>query len=52
MFRRKIEKVLNDFYESKEDGRALIVYGARQIDKSFIIREKAKKDMNIILRLI
>lgn len=43
MFRRKIEKVLNDFYNNKEDKKALIVYGARQIGKSFIIRETAKK---------
>lgn len=43
MFKRKIEKVLNEFYSNKEDKKALIVYGARQIGKSFIIRETAKK---------
>jgi uncharacterized protein len=42
MFFRKIEKILNDYYQNKEDNIPIIT-GARQIGKSFIIRETAKK---------
>lgn len=42
MFFRKIEKTLNDYYKN-EESPILIVTGARQIGKSFIIRETAKK---------
>ena len=41
MFYRKIEKRLYEYYENYND-RILIVTGARQIGKSFIIRETAK----------
>ncbi len=42
MFRRKIEKRLNEYYDDPE-ARVLIIDGARQIGKSFIIRETASK---------
>ena len=45
MFYRKIEKRLYEYYENTND-RILIVTGARQIGKSFIIRETAKKCFN------
>lgn len=40
MFKRKIEKILLDYYNSKED-KIIIVKGARQVGKSFIIRKTA-----------
>ncbi len=43
MFKRKIEKDLQEYYDNSEDSKILIVYGARQIGKSFIIRETASK---------
>ena len=42
MFYRKIESKLNEYYCNK-DAKILVVNGARQIGKSFIIRETAKK---------
>ena len=42
MFKRKIEKILNEYYDNKED-KILIIDGARQIGKSYIIRETASK---------
>lgn len=42
MFYRKIELKLNKYYENKDDN-ILIISGARQIGKSFIIRETASK---------
>ena len=42
MFRRKIEKILTKNYQD-ENARILIVEGARQIGKSFIVRETAPK---------
>lgn len=42
MFKRKIEKELNEYYNDTNNPKILIVYGARQIGKSFIIRETAK----------
>ena len=42
MLYRKIEKKLNEYYKDK-DSRILIIDGARQVGKSFIIRETAKK---------
>lgn len=42
MFKRKIEKILNDYYKSIDE-RIIIIDGARQIGKSFIIRETAKR---------
>ena len=41
MFYRKIEEKLRDYYKNDND-RIIIVTGARQIGKSFIIRETAK----------
>lgn len=40
MFRRKIEQTLSDYYKDK-DSTILVVDGARQIGKSFIIKETA-----------
>ena len=42
MFYRKIEKVLTQYYDDI-DAKIIVVNGARQIGKSFIIRETAKK---------
>lgn len=42
MFKRKIESELYKYYEAKDNPKILIVYGARQIGKSYIIRETAK----------
>ncbi len=42
MFNRKIEKDLNEYYDHPND-RIIIIDGARQIGKSYIIRETAKK---------
>lgn len=42
MFYRKIESTLKEYYESKDEN-ILIITGARQIGKSFIIRETARK---------
>lgn len=42
MFYRKIEERLNRYYADK-DAKILIVDGARQVGKSFIIRETGKK---------
>ena len=42
MFKRKIEKLLNEYYLNS-DARILIVNGARQIGKSYIVRSTAKK---------
>ena len=42
MFERKIESELYKYYEAKDNTKILIVYGARHIGKSYIIRETAK----------
>lgn len=42
MLKRKIEKTINEYFESKSN-KILIIDGARQIGKSFIIRELGKK---------
>ncbi len=42
MFYRKIEPLLNKYYENPDDN-ILIITGARQIGKSFIIRETASR---------
>ena len=41
MFKRKIESELLEYFKSKDNPKILIVYGARQIGKSYIIRETA-----------
>ena len=43
MFKRKVENVLKEYYENTDNSKILIVYGARQIGKSFIVRETASK---------
>ncbi len=47
MFHRKIEATLNQYCENMDDN-ILIITGARQIGKSFIIRETAKKFRNYV----
>lgn len=42
MFYRKIENTLNEYYEHPSDP-ILVITGARQIGKSFIVRETASK---------
>lgn len=41
MFYRKVEKILTQYYNDK-DAKIIVIDGARQIGKSFIIRETAK----------
>jgi predicted AAA+ superfamily ATPase len=41
MLRRKIDKIISDFYNNEK--KALLIIGARQIGKSFSIREYGKK---------
>lgn len=41
MFKRKIESELNRYYQETDKNKILIIYGARQIGKSYIIRETA-----------
>lgn len=41
MFYRKVEKILTQYYNDK-DAKIVVIDGARQIGKSFIIRETAK----------
>lgn len=47
MFNRKIEKNLIEYYEHPDD-KIIIIDGARQIGKSYIIRETAQKNLKII----
>lgn len=42
MINRKIEKRLNNFFDKKEN-KALLITGARQVGKTYIIREFSKK---------
>ena len=42
MFYRKISKIIEEYFES-DDGRILCIDGARQIGKSFIVRELSKR---------
>ncbi len=42
MFKRKIQLELEEYYKNSTDPKILIVYGARQVGKSYIIRETAK----------
>ena len=42
MIKRKIEKELQRFYESS-DKKALLITGARQVGKTYIIRDFAEK---------
>lgn len=43
MFNRKIEKLLENYYKDTSYPRILVISGARQVGKSFIISETAKK---------
>lgn len=40
MFKRKVQKILDEYYKNK-DQKIIVIDGARQIGKSFIIRETA-----------
>ena len=42
MFKRKIEMYLNEYYKDFDNPRIPIIYGARQVGKSFIIRKTAQ----------
>lgn len=42
MFKRKIEIELDNYYKAKGNPKIMVVFGARQIGKSYIIRETAK----------
>lgn len=43
MFKRKIQTDLFKYYRDDNPEKILVVHGARQIGKSFIIRETAKE---------
>ncbi|MCR5456734.1 MAG: AAA family ATPase [Clostridiales bacterium] len=43
MFRRKIQEELFNYFKAERPEKILVVHGARQIGKSFIIRETAKE---------
>ena len=45
MFNRKVEKILSEYYENPLEP-IIIIDGARQICKSFIIRETASNKFN------
>lgn len=42
MFKRKIQIDLENYYKNTSEQKILIVYGARQVGKSYIIRNTAK----------
>ena len=42
MFYRKIESKLYEYYKN-QNAKIIVIDGARQIGKSFIVRETAKK---------
>lgn len=42
MFYRKISKIIEEYFEF-DDGRILCIDGARQIGKSFIVRDLSKR---------
>ena len=42
MFKRKIQTELEKYFTNKEEQKILIIYGARQVGKSYIIRNTAK----------
>ena len=42
MLKRKIQSELQKYFEAKDNPKILVVYGARQVGKSYIIRETAK----------
>ena len=50
MLYRKIEKKLSEYYKNKDE-KILIINGARQIGKTFIIRETAKKTFKNYLEI-
>ncbi|HAL18975.1 MAG TPA: ATPase [Spirochaetaceae bacterium] len=50
MFRRKIEERLYEYYKNPDD-RVLIVEGARQVGKSFIIRHTAKNSFENFIEI-
>ena len=47
LIHRKIERRLDDFYKS-ENRKALLITGARQVGKTYIIRELGKKYKSFI----
>ena len=49
MIRRKIEDRIREFY--KNDKKALLITGARQVGKTFIIREVGKADFESFIEI-
>ena len=43
MLQRKMQYELDKYYDDKAPQKILIIYGARQVGKSYIVRETAKK---------
>ena len=49
MIKRKIEKRIHEFY--KKDKKALLITGARQVGKTYIIREVGKADFESFIEI-
>lgn len=49
MIKRKIEKRIHEFY--KKDKKALLITGARQVGKTYIIREVGKTDFESFIEI-
>lgn len=49
MINRKIENRIRDFY--KKDKKALLITGARQVGKTYIIREVGKADFESFIEI-
>ena len=50
MLQRKISKRIEDFYKTKPN-KALMIIGARQVGKSYIISEFAKSHYKSVIRI-
>ena len=50
MLKRKIESKIEDFFSS-ETNKALMITGARQVGKTYIIREYAKKHFEYFIEI-
>ena len=49
MINRKIENRIREFY--KKDKKALLITGARQVGKTYIIREVGKADFESFIEI-
>lgn len=49
MFKRKIENVLNEYYDNPQDP-IVIIDGARQVGKILLLGKQPQKDLIIMLK--